>query len=431
MQSKPKDRFKIKVGVFLFVQENNQVLLIQRFNTGTADGQHVLPMGGLDDGETTSQAIIREAFEEVNVSIQPENLQLVHVSHRLYNHKGNTFPQIDFYFKARIYEGTIYNKEPHKCSEVKFYPIDDLPPTTEPFIVEAIRRILNNEYYSEIGWNKISKGESYASEIYESTGNAYDNYRKADPVILNKIAELLSKPDGKYLDIGCGSGNYTIGLANLGFNIEGLDLSPTMLAKAAIKKKDLTWTQGSMESLPYPPNAFDGIVSMNTLHYVRHTLPEVFVGIKKALKPNGSLILFALSLEQCLQYWVGRYFPFFWEVGKKALPTKSELLAALKIAGFSDIHIEPFYVTEKTEDFFSYACKYRPHLFLEPSIREVMTPFQLPEYAEEVRKGCEHLRKDILSGAIQNIIHKHESSLGEGYFIKAARGDGDNGDKDY
>ena len=45
-------RFRLKVGVFLVLIENNKVLLSRRYNTGIADGQHVLPMGGLEEGET-------------------------------------------------------------------------------------------------------------------------------------------------------------------------------------------------------------------------------------------------------------------------------------------------------------------------------------------------------------------------------------------
>jgi hypothetical protein len=48
-----------------------------------------------------------------------------------------------------------------------------------------------------------------------------------------------------------------------------------------------------------------------------------------------------------------------------------------------------------------------------------MTPLQLPEYAEEVKKGCAHLQEDIFSGTIYKVIERHESNVGEGSFIYA------------
>lgn len=72
--SKEDKRFKLKVGVFLILLQNDHVLLSRRYNTGIADGLHVVPMGGLEEGETATQAIIREAKEEVNITLKPETL---------------------------------------------------------------------------------------------------------------------------------------------------------------------------------------------------------------------------------------------------------------------------------------------------------------------------------------------------------------------
>src|ERR1700728_4584432 len=76
-------RFKTKVGVFLFLMQEGQVLLLRRHNTGIADGRHVVPMGGLQEGETVTQALLREAQEETSITLQPEQVQVCHVMHRL------------------------------------------------------------------------------------------------------------------------------------------------------------------------------------------------------------------------------------------------------------------------------------------------------------------------------------------------------------
>jgi ubiquinone/menaquinone biosynthesis C-methylase UbiE/ADP-ribose pyrophosphatase YjhB (NUDIX family) len=428
-------RFKLKAGVFLVLIQNNQVLLSRRYNTGIADGQHVLPMGGLEEGETLTQAIIREAKEEVNLTLQPETLQVVHLMHRLHHlPNGDSFPQIDVFFSTQAYEGTPpQNMEPHKCDEVKFYPLNDLPSTLEPFIQQALRCIQKKQFYSEIGWlnekllQEIEQPgltdqvkEVFSPQIYETTAKTYDQHRKADPGLLEKIENHLpSSKKGRYLDIGCGSGNYTTALFNRGFDIEGIDISVSMLDKARSKAPHQRWAHGDMQSLPFSSGLFNGVVTMNTLHYVKNTLVPVFQEMKRVLKPEGHLVIYVISLEQCLQFWLGHYFPFFRDVGYKALLPIEKIIASLKESGFSAVHTEPFFVTEHTSDLFTYACKYRPHLFLDPTIRAGMTPLQLPEYAEEVRIGCDHLKRDIASGAIYRVISQHESRLGEGFLISA------------
>lgn len=436
--SKEDKRFKLKVGVFLVLLQDNKVLLSRRYNTGIADGLHVVPMGGLEEGETITQALIREALEEINIILRPEEVRVVHVMHRLHHlPNGEFFPQVDIFFIPNTYEGTIQNMEPHKCDEVKFYPLDALPETTEKFIKQALQCIRTGKFYSEIGWaQNISAETSYVLNdslpthlaetlspmIYEITAQTYDHYRNADSTLVDGLMRFLSwNTKKRHLDIGCGSGNYTIALANRGVNIEGIDLSSSMLTKAQTKAPKIQWTQGDMRSLPFAACTFDGVISMNTLHYVRNTLIPVFQEMGRVMKSGGNLVLYHIGLEQCLQFWLGHYFPFFRELGHKVLTPKNVIAEALEKAGFLDIQMEPFFVTEHTSDFFTYACKYRPHLFLDPKIRAGMTPLQLPEYAEEVRIGCEHLQKDILSGAIYRVIGQHESQLGEGLFISAKK----------
>lgn len=428
-------RFKLKVGVFLVLIEGNTVLLSRRYNAGIADGQHALTMGGLEEGETLTQALIREAKEKINLELQATTLQVVHVMHRLHHlPNGDSFPQVDVFFVPHSYCGMIQNMEPHKCDELKFYPFDNLPSTLEPFIKQALNCIQVNQFYSEIGWSgsRILQDilqpkpkhvlETLSPKIYETTASTYDQFRNADNALVDKIEYYLQVEEGKkYLDIGCGSGNYTKALFHRGICIEGVDLSPSMLEQARMKGSELNWSQGDMQQLPFDSGMFDGAITMNTLHYVRNRLTSVFQEMGRILKPEARLVIYAVTLEQCLQFWLGHYFPFFREVGYKVLASKDEIVKALTEAGFYDFSIEPFFVTEYTTDLFTYACKYRPHLFLDPQIRAGMTPLQLPEYTKEVQEGSERLQKDISSGAIYRVIGQHESQIGEGLFISARK----------
>lgn len=52
--------------------------------------------------------------------------------------------------------------------------------------------------------------------IYDRIGDGYDTTRRADPEILEIFRELLEvRDDGIYLDVACGTGNYTAGIAKV------------------------------------------------------------------------------------------------------------------------------------------------------------------------------------------------------------------------
>ena len=53
--------------------------------------------------------------------------------------------------------------------------------------------------------------------LYDSIGTSYQTTRRADAAIVSALAAHLGLcTDGRYLDLGCGSGNYTRALAARG-----------------------------------------------------------------------------------------------------------------------------------------------------------------------------------------------------------------------
>ena len=47
--------------------------------------------------------------------------------------------------------------EPHKCDDLSWFDLNDLPENVIPYIKQAIQNILNKEIYSEFGWKKAKK----------------------------------------------------------------------------------------------------------------------------------------------------------------------------------------------------------------------------------------------------------------------------------
>jgi ubiquinone/menaquinone biosynthesis C-methylase UbiE len=82
---------------------------------------------------------------------------------------------------------------------------------------------------------------------------------------LKYIKKLLNKKQ-KILDIGCGYGRFTIPLAKQRYNIQGIDITPSLIKKAkklANKEKvNIIFKIGDMRKLPYKDNNFDAIICM-------------------------------------------------------------------------------------------------------------------------------------------------------------------------
>jgi 2-polyprenyl-3-methyl-5-hydroxy-6-metoxy-1,4-benzoquinol methylase len=62
------------------------------------------------------------------------------------------------------------------------------------------------------------------------------------PKALVDLIEIGKVKPCKAIDLGCGAGNYAIYLASIGFDVTGVDLSPTAIkiAKENAKKKGVT-----------------------------------------------------------------------------------------------------------------------------------------------------------------------------------------------
>ncbi|WP_433509089.1 NUDIX hydrolase [Nonomuraea sp. CA-143628] len=143
-ESRP-ERFRAIVDVHVMLVRDGTVLLGKRAGTGYGDGQWHLPSGHLEPGESVVGAAVREAREEVGVTIRPEDLAFAHVMHRAPDRVG-------LFFVARKWTGEPYNAEPHKCAALAWRPLDRLPDDTIGYPAEAIARVLEEEPFALYGW---------------------------------------------------------------------------------------------------------------------------------------------------------------------------------------------------------------------------------------------------------------------------------------
>jgi len=149
--------------------------------------------------------------------------------------------------------------------------------------------------------------------LYKKLAGYYDlvyakkDYRHETNFIIKLIKKF--KIHGKnVLDVGCGTGAYTILLKKRGFSVIGLDLNKEMLAIARKKAKNIKFIQGDMKTFKIK-RKFDIIVCLfSTMNY-NLTLNDFRTTIKNLynhLNKNG-LVIFDMGFnkERFINNYVG------------------------------------------------------------------------------------------------------------------------------
>ncbi len=173
---------------------------------------------------------------------------------------------------------------------------------------------------------------------YDFSGDQYDFTRAADPYLTNKIFELLQPhSNGMHLDIGCGTGNYTMALAAKGLNFTGVDPSEKMLDLARAKAPHIQWRVGSAENIPADNDTFDNIIATLTLHHW-NDLNAGFAELHRVLKNHGKIVIYTSCPSQMQHYWLNHYFPKMMAHSIERMPSLDQVRAALSRAQFNVTH---------------------------------------------------------------------------------------------
>lgn len=126
---------------------------------------------------------------------------------------------------------------------------------------------------------------------YDNRVEGYAAHRHVNPAVLRVLlASGLLGPDTCALDVGCGTGNYAAALtAATGCRISGIDPSARMLDRAREAAPWAALVQGSAESLPFPDESFDIVMSTDVIHHVQDR-SAFFREAARALRPGGRIV---------------------------------------------------------------------------------------------------------------------------------------------
>jgi 8-oxo-dGTP diphosphatase len=137
--------------VTVLIRDGKNILFVLRQNTGYADGMYAMPGGHVEPDENFTDAGVREAMEEVGVSINPRDLKPLHTLHRV-SKPGDV--RIGVLFEATTWTGQPHNREPERHGEIAWFNEDSLPyDKIIGFQAEALRSLADGNHYGELGWN--------------------------------------------------------------------------------------------------------------------------------------------------------------------------------------------------------------------------------------------------------------------------------------
>ena len=189
--------------------------------------------------------------------------------------------------------------------------------------------------------------------LYDRIGIGYDTTRQADPYLLSRlIHHLRPRANGRYLDIGSGTGNYTIAMHQAGVPIRGLELSATMLARAKQKAPAIAWHNARAEAIPFASGSFDGATCTFVHHHMADPL-AAFKEVHRVLTPHARFVIFNCTAEQMRHCWLNEYFPRMMIEKATAPYERFVTVDVLNSAGFRNVCEEKYDVAARPQGSFS------------------------------------------------------------------------------
>ncbi|HEY5599415.1 MAG TPA: class I SAM-dependent methyltransferase [Candidatus Manganitrophaceae bacterium] len=156
---------------------------------------------------------------------------------------------------------------------------------SNPTVMEAYSKLKQADYTREAPVYDLKRFSTFAGSFYVELTNA----------ILFDLLKVRKRE--KVLDLATGTGRVSVGLAEKGASIIGVDLTWKMLERArqkAVEKRlqNIAFSAANALKLPFHDNTFDKIISTRFFHILPFSMQKsVIQELKRILKPGGTLIV--------------------------------------------------------------------------------------------------------------------------------------------
>ncbi len=207
--------------------------------------------------------------------------------------------------------------------------------------------------------------------LKELLDSAYERRQIAwdTPEIPEELVDYVRDHPGKdknVLDLGSGSGHYSVFLAGHGYRATSIDISPTAIRYgqqlAKQKRQNITFIEADLRYAPEIEERFDLVLEWGLLHFVLPEFREEYVEwVAMHTKPAGAYMVLTFSDQSQIwgegKYRVGPtgaplyfssrseleelYRPYFEVVESKLRPTK--------FANSEESHLEHYFLLKRKQ----------------------------------------------------------------------------------
>jgi 8-oxo-dGTP diphosphatase len=137
-------RFRVVPAAYVVFRRDDEVLLQLRRGTGYMDEHWAAAAAGhVEADESAVAAAIREAGEELGVTVKAEDLVALTGMHRTAGNHLAVDERVDFFFGCRRWTGEPRLVEPDKAADLGWFPLGALPEPVVPherFVLEHLGR---------------------------------------------------------------------------------------------------------------------------------------------------------------------------------------------------------------------------------------------------------------------------------------------------
>lgn len=195
--------------------------------------------------------------------------------------------------------------------------------------------------------------KTFVDYMHPVVTQGFDLRGNVSPERSERLVRLIEKLLGqdsqgaKILDIGCGTGRFTIPLALAGFKMFGADASPVMLAKAREKADSqlVNWSVQNITQQSFEDGKFDLVFISDLLHHLDEPI-DALAECNRVLRPGGWIISKFGAMENIAKDPEHIFFSGVVDIDAARTPTEEDMKQWLMSAGF--LKVTSHTVQEKT-----------------------------------------------------------------------------------
>jgi SAM-dependent methyltransferase len=231
--------------------------------------------------------------------------------------------------------------------------------------------------------------------LYDTIGGQYSQVRKADPRVTEMLLRELALQPGKWIaDIGAGTGNYALALAERGYHVRAVEPSQVMLSQAKVHPQ-VQYSQGYAEELPLEDGEVDAIICVNAIHH--------FGDVDRAVREmdrvcnGGRIVILTADVRLAESYWFNDYFPDVFDNNLLRFQPLQDLLVRLRRVSRRRIRISPLHIPHDFADLFCGAAWSRPQACFSPTFRSCWSSL-ISVSQRSVEDALRRLANDLETG---------------------------------